>query len=112
MSIVETSGAQVCVVGTEHDLINTSLSRSFVLCLDMSPAVAGDFFEVRLKRKLRTSSTLRELMRYEIDGASIAEGDEPIFQSIPVASPGFQFVATIKQVAGTSRTIEYSVESV
>lgn len=113
MPSVEGSGLQVCTLATEHTLFNSALSRSFVLVLDMSPALSGDVFVVRLKRKVRTSSTLREVLRYEIEGGDIVEGAEPIFQSIPVVSPGFQFVATLQQSAGSAgRSIEYSVESV
>lgn len=112
MSSVEAEGTQLCVINTEHELVNTSLVGSFVLILDLAALAQGDVVTVRLKRKVRSSTTLREAFRHTFYGARIVAGDEPVAQSVPIASPGHQLVATLQQTLGTGRSFPWSLERV
>ena len=104
------SGSQVCTVTTEHFLANINTTGTYVLELDLQPAADLDIFEVRCYKIVVTGGTSRV---YFIDTWRDSQpADDYIKVSIPVNNVltdtnSVRF--SIKQTAGTSRTIPYNV---
>jgi hypothetical protein len=104
------SGSQVCTVTTEHTVAALETANVFVFMVDLNPMVAGDVFELRIKKMVLTAGTVRVCYFMAYYGAQPT--DDLIKMSIPVAhdltdTDSIQF--TIKQTFGTSRTIPWKV---
>lgn len=114
MSAVVADGIQaLTVVGGVQVICTSTQAGSFVLSLDASPLTTVDILLVEVKRKLRTGSTLRTILKHTIRGVDIDAGMEPLHQSIPIASAGFSYVAQLTLTVGAgTRNIEFSVELV
>lgn len=113
MSAVVASGTQTCIPATNHVLLDSTVAGSFVLVLDCAALTGTDVLNVQLLRKVLSTSTLRKIVDQNILGADIDAGEEPIFQSIPIASPGFEYTAQVKLTVGAvNRNIGFSVETV
>lgn len=104
---VETSGTQVCVIGTEHTLATISTNRILIMVLDLANAAAGDTFELRVKTRVLTAGVTREFVLGTFTGAQA----QPITQSLPVDSP-FEAIFTVKQTAGIGRSVTWRVDSI
>lgn len=100
------SGDQACTVSTEHTLTTQTGNGTYVLALDLNACVNGDRFEVRLKTKVKTGATSR-LAYFAV--FEHAQGSPNVY-SIPVPVDT-EIVATLKQVAGTGRTVPWSLLS-
>jgi len=106
MATVEASGTQTAVISTEHTLSTLSTSKTFLLMADLAAMVNGDVTELRIKTKILSGGTTREIFSAvysHIQGV-------PIVMSIPVPSDQ-EFVATLKQTAGTGRAYPWKVLS-
>ena len=105
---VEASGTQTATVTTEHTLATETEGKVYMLLVDTKNMVLIDELELRIKLKVLTGSTsaLVYLATYTQPQAEIVK------VSIPVPSPGFETIFTLKQTAGTSRTFEWSVVSI
>lgn len=101
---VENSGTQLAVISTEHTLATVSTDGTFVLYVNTENMVLIDELEVRVKLKVLTGSTSQEFL---IATYAHVQG-QPIKASIPVNSP-FEVIFTLKQIAGTGRNFEWSV---
>lgn len=106
---VVSSGSQTAVISTEHTLATVTAPGVYVLVVDTNAMVNGDVLELRVKRKVRTGDTTR--VAYYATYAHAQGADNNIKLSVPIPSP-FEFVATLKQTAGTGRAFPWSVESV
>jgi hypothetical protein len=97
-------GSQTCVIGTEQILANGTASGTYVLNLETINLADGDVLEVRGYDKPGGSATTRQLFYY-----SLANGQgNPAHFSPTIVTEGFvQF--TVKQTAGTARTLNWSV---
>jgi hypothetical protein len=103
---VKSSGSQACTVDTEHTLLATTDAGTYQLVLDLNPAVDGDAFEVRVKAPVLSGGTIRVVWAHTYYDAQAT--DDKVAVSVPLMCPhGATF--TLKQVAGTSRTIPWSV---
>ena len=103
-----TSGTQSCTVTTEHTLANLEEAGSFVFEVDLNAAVAGDVFELRIKKRLLTSGTVRLVLFMAYYGPQ----DDPIKVSIPISTTVTDtdsIAFTIKQTFGTSRSVPWAV---
>jgi len=98
-------GAQTTTIGTEHTLATLTTAGTYQLAADLSPMQVGDVVELRIKVKVRAASQSQQVFY-----ASYADlqGQDVVALSPPVPAP-FEFVATLKQVAGTSRSFEWSI---
>ncbi len=106
MAVFEnTGGTQTATVTTEHTLATITAAGSYQLLVDTSNMVMGDTVELRIKVKVRSASSSAQVM-YE--PYSHAQGDDAVKISPPVPAP-FEFVATLKQTAGTSRDFVWSI---
>ena len=99
-------GAQACTISTEHTLSTQTTSGTYVLVLDLNPAADGDTFEVRLKTIVRAAGT--ERTAYLRAYANAQDADGQIKYSVPVPA-NVSIKATLKQTAGTGRTITWAL---
>ena len=101
---VPAQGSQTCVIGTEHTLATGNASGTYVLTLETSAMADGDVLEVRGYDKPGGSATARQLFYYSLANAQ----SNPAHISPTIITEGFvQF--TIRQTAGTGRTMNWSV---
>ena len=90
---------------TEHVLATIAAAGTYQLVVDTSNMVFGDTVELRIKVKVRTGSTAKEVFYSAYSGA---QGDDVIKLSPPTPAP-FQLIATLKQTVGTSRNFDRSI---
>lgn len=104
------SGAQAMTVGTEHILAESGgtndlgTSGIFVLRIDMNVLANGDILEVRTYTKARAADSIRQesLATYANVQSNVNRSSPPLV----VTAYG---KVTVKQTAGTSRTLPWSV---
>ncbi len=100
-----TGGTQLAVISTEHTLATITAAGTYQLVVDADEMVAADVLELRVKVKVRSGNSLKELfvVSYADD-----QGNNVIKISPPTPAP-FEFVATLKQIAGTGRNFIWSI---
>jgi len=104
--VVESSGTQTAVVGTEHTLASPTTAKTRQLVVDLANLANGDTVELRIKRKVLSAGTVRTWQTAIFAHAQ----STPVVLSIPCPSPyGADF--TLKQTAGTARNFDWSVET-
>lgn len=101
----KTGGTQTAVIATEHTLATIAAAGTYQLGVNTSNLVDGDTVELRVKVKLRSGNTLRQVFKAVYTNN---QGDDEIKISPPVPAP-FEFVATLKQTAGTGRAFIWSI---
>lgn len=104
------SGSQTCVIGTEHTLLDVNTAGTYSLGLDAVNFANGDYFEVRIKKILKTGGTLRVtyFMSYQ-DAQSVEDYGKvsvPISNALTDAA-SLRF--TLKQTKGTGRVVDWEV---
>lgn len=99
-------GAQACTIGTEHTLTTQTTAGTYVLVLDMTNAADGDTFEVRLKTIARAAGS--EQVAYLRCYVNNQDTDSHMKYSVPVPI-NVSIKATLKQTAGTGRTITWAL---
>lgn len=104
---VVTSGAQLTVVNTEHTLDTIATAGVFVLVADLATLTGNDVFELRIYGKARSSDTERLMHRGTYGPTALAA---PLVFSVPIVSP-HHYRATLKQIAGSARTIPWAIYS-
>ena len=100
-----TGGTQTATVTTEHTLATIAAAGTYQLVVDTDNMVNGDELELRIKVKVRSGNSLKEMFfaSYAHD-----QGNNAIKIAPPVPAP-FEFVATLKQTVGTSRDFIWSI---
>lgn len=107
MAVAEnTGGSQTAVINTEHTLATVTTAGTYVLVVDTNAMVAGDVLELRIKTKVRSGGTSR--LAYSVIYAHTQA--DPQKYSVPVPA-NIEFVATLKQTAGTGRAFTWAVLS-
>jgi len=106
MPTLEASGTQTATIGTEHTLTTLTNNKTFVLVVDAANMVNGDELELRIKTKVLSGDTLQEA--YFAPFRNV-QGTKNKY-SIPVPA-NIEFVATLKQTAGTGRAFKWAVLS-
>lgn len=102
-------GSQACTISTEHVLTANpeTLDAIVQLFLDVDALQAGDALEIRFKEKVTSAGTQREVECWTLVGEKGARAwVSPSF----IVGHGWDF--TLKQTAGTGRTIPWSVRRV
>lgn len=103
---VVASGSKV-MDGSEDSLTSQTTVAVYVLSLDLTPLANGDTVEVRIYTKTLSGSTKE--VAYQATYSNVQ--GEPNKFSVPV--PASQYIeATLKQTAGTNRTIDWALLSV
>lgn len=101
---VKISGAQICVIGTEHTLGTIVDAGTYELCLDMALGALGEEFEVKFYSKVRSTDTERLADTFTLR----APFTRP-FRRCPVFPTPHSFRMTLKQINGTGRSIPWAV---
>ena len=104
------SGSQTATISTEHTL-NTSTPETtdgiYQVWVDTANMVAGDIVELRVKEKVISSGTIRQVMVTTLSGAQ---------SDIAWVSPSLILLhgwdVTLKQTAGTGRVFPWSIRKI
>jgi len=104
MATSQADGSQTATINTEHTLATVTDAGSFVLYVDTNAMALGDVLELRVKYKVRSTGTTREM---QVAYYAHVQG-QPVKASIPVSSPN-ECVFTLKQTAGTGRAFPWEV---
>jgi len=104
------SGTQTATVTTEHELAALEAAGVYVFMVDTVNMVAGDVLELRIKRMVLTSGTVRAVYFHAYYGAQLT--DDLIKISVPIShdltdTDSLKF--TLKQTFGTGRNFPWSV---
>ena len=105
MPTSQASGTQTCTVTTEHTLATITAAGTYVLSVNLNPMAAGDVMEIRAYVKVLTGSTERVYI-YDV-WADAQPTDDQVKMTIPIPTL-FSCKFTIKQTAGTGRSIEWN----
>lgn len=106
---LESSGTQTATVGTEHTLATLTTEKTYQLQVLTNNMAAGDTLELRIKTKVlgsEASSSVVWMQSYS--GAQ--PSDDLVKVSFPLRSHS-EWVATLKQTAGTGRAYNWKVLS-
>lgn len=106
MPTSEANGSQTAVINTEHTLSTETTANNLVLYVDTNAMALGDELEIRVKLKVRSTGTTREM---QVGHYAHVQG-QPVKATIPVASV-HETVFTLKQTAGTGRAFPWEVVS-
>ena len=99
-------GTQTAVVGTKHQLFETTSSGVYMLMIDASNMANGDKIELFIEIALKSGGSLIQTHYATFAHAQADSGK----QSVPVAAPfGARF--HIKQTAGTARSFDWCITS-
>ena len=114
MAISEAFAGSASISTTEYDLPSASTTLSsqtsdgiFQLFLDLNALAAGDEYQLRIYEKTRSTSTQRLVDETLLVGIQ----PEPVFVT-PALVLLHGWTMTLKKLAGTDRTIEWSIRSV
>jgi hypothetical protein len=99
-------GAATGTVGKHVQLASVATAKTYVLAIDTSPLVLGDVLEVRVRKKVLTGGTVRDVATAYFAHPQAGA----IKESIPIVAD-FGVVCTIAQVAGTARTFDWALRS-
>jgi len=100
-----TGGSQTAVITTEHVLATITAAGTYQLVVDTANMVSGDTVELRVKVKARSASSSQEIFYATF---SHAQGTDDLKLSPPCPAP-FEFIATLKQTAGTGRAFVWAI---
>jgi hypothetical protein len=93
------------VISTEHTLTTRTAAGTYVLALNLAPLAAGDVIEARAYLKVLTGSTEQVLYIDAWADAQPTDDEVKLFVPIPTV---WSVKFTLKQTAGTGRSIEWS----
>ena len=100
------SGTQAATIDTEHTLSTQASAGSYVLSVDLNNLALGDVVILRVKIKVGSGGTTREVLSNTFSNPQ----GQPVVQSIPVASP-HEAIFTLEQIEGTVRSFSWEVIS-
>jgi len=106
MATSAASGTQSATIDTEHTLSTQTTAGSYVLSVDLNNLALGDVVILRVKTKVGSGGTTREILSNTFSNPQ----GQPVVQSIPIASP-HEVVFTLEQVEGTGRSFPWEVIS-
>lgn len=104
----EASGTQTATIGTEHTLATITTAKPFQLLVDISALAAGEYVEIKVKRKVLSAGTLG--ISFSGIYSWLDAAVNPVVMCDPILSTS-SFVATIKQLSGTGRAFPWAVET-
>lgn len=106
MALVEAqSGSQTAVIGTNHTLgVEETTDAYYQLLVDVSAMANGDVLELSAELKVKTAGTARVVALATFRDVQT----EAAAISIPIPNI-YGLTFKLKQVAGTSRTFDWSI---
>lgn len=108
MPTLEASGTQAATVTTEHVLSTLTVSKSLQCQVDISPLVAGEYVELKVKSKILSGGTTRTVLSGIFSWRDAAI--DPIVILEPMISDQ-ELVFTLKQMNGTTRSFPWKILS-
>ncbi len=103
--VVESSGTQTAVVGTEHTLAAPTTAKTRVLWVALDALASGDTVELRVYSTVLSGGTSGVAKSVSFTGAQ----SEPKTPSVPYPM-AFGGSFTLKQTAGTARSFPWRVD--
>ncbi len=103
--IVESSGTQTAVIGTEHALAAPTTAKTRVLWVDLAPLATGDVVELRVSAPVLSGGVSRLVKLATFTGIQA----EPGAAGLPF-SMGFGGSFTLKQTTGVARSFPWRVD--
>lgn len=104
----ESSGTQTATVTTEHTLATITTAKPFQLIVDINALAAGEYVEIKVKRKALSGGTTR--IAFAAVYSWLDAGVAPEVVTPPILSTQ-EYVATLKQLNGTGRAFPWAVET-
>lgn len=105
----EATGSQTATISTEHTLATIATLKTFVLSVDCAALVAGEYVEIKVKRKVRSTDTQRIIHTRIVSWLEATV--TPTIQMPPVPSGGAEYVGTLKQLSGTGRAFPWAIDT-
>jgi hypothetical protein len=102
-------GTQAATIGVEHTLNSPSPETTtgiFQIFVDLAAMLSGDTLEIRVKEKVRSSTTQRLVYMDTLTGVQT----EPAWVS-PATILFHGWDVTLKQTAGTGRSFPWSIRT-
>jgi hypothetical protein len=109
MPVAREASGTITTSTFEQTINATTTAKTRQLVLDTTNMLNGDVIEIRARRKVLATGTVRTAMQVWTIGP-IAPSTNPVWTSPPVASPD-GVTWTIKRVAGGDRSYDWSVET-
>lgn len=106
---LESSGTQTATVGTEHTLATLTAEKTYQLHFLTNNLTGGDTVEVRIKEKVLASEASPSVV-WMATYSGAQSSDDLVKVSFPLRS-NIEWVATLKQTAGTGRAFNWKVLS-
>ena len=106
---VEDSGSQTATVSTEHTLSTLTTNKTFMPYVDCNALAAGEYVELKVKRKARSSDTERIYQTMIVSW--LQSGVTPLVSFPPIAAGDSDYVLTLKQLNGTGRAFPWAIET-
>lgn len=107
MATQEHTGTQSATVTTEHTLVTSTVTKVLKLYVNSDALVAGEYVELRQKKKVLTS----EGSRYLEESSIFSWLDGPVISLPAVINAVGSCEFTLKQLNGTTRDFPWAVES-
>jgi hypothetical protein len=107
---VDASGTQTATIGTEHTLDTITAAGVYVANVDTGAMAAGDVLELRVKKPVLGSGTVRT--EFYAMFAGVQSTEDTLKASVPIvvdATAG-GCIVTLKQLLGTGRSFPWSVQ--
>jgi hypothetical protein len=102
---VSGSGTQTATINTEHSLVAADTNNaSFVLKVDCTNLVNGDVLELRLYTKVLSTSALNQVWK-----GSYSNAQANVVKQSPFVPSDQSIKATLKQIAGTGRALDWAL---
>lgn len=101
--MAKAEGTQLAVISTEHTLTTITDAGSYVLSVDTSNLTGSDEVRIKVKTKIRSTSSSNVAYR-----SILIPSSTPNFYTIPIKSE-HEYIVTLEQTAGTGRNFDWSV---
>lgn len=108
MPTLEASGTQAATVTTEHTLSTLTVSKSLWPEIDINALVAGEYVEIKVKTKTLSGGTTRIIQSAIFSWLDAGVGSGVSME--PIISDQ-EYVLTLKQITGTSRSFPWKILS-
>lgn len=109
MATQEASGSTtITTVGTEQTIATITTAKPFQVSIDITPLQAGEFLQIRLKKKVLSTSTSAAAFNGIVSWLDASVTPVIIIPGVLSIS---ELDLTFNQLTGTARTFSWAVET-